>query len=52
VWERELVRRALDGLREEMKSSRGFQAFEQHVVFDRPAEEVAGRPADHQALKR
>ena len=47
IWEKDLVRRAMEALRTEMKSNRSFQAFEQHVIFDRPAKEVADQLGLH-----
>lgn len=41
VWEQELLRRALDEVRESMGQSKTFRAFEHYVVFDHPAESVA-----------
>lgn len=41
VWESELLRRTVEELRLEMGSTKAFQAFEQHVMFERPADIVA-----------
>lgn len=41
VWEQQLVARALSVLRNEQSASLTFLAFEQYVLFDRPAETVA-----------
>ena len=41
VWEQQLVARALSMLRNEQSASLAFLAFEQYVLFDRPAETVA-----------
>src|SRR4051794_8793362 len=41
VWEQELFQRALSQLRDEMGNSRTFQAFEQYVAFNQPAQTVA-----------
>ncbi|HEX4415548.1 MAG TPA: sigma-70 family RNA polymerase sigma factor [Lacipirellulaceae bacterium] len=41
VWEQELLARALDQLRRELGGTTAFQAFEQYVLLDRPAEAVA-----------
>ena len=41
VWEQQLVARALSVLREDHSGSLAFLAFEQYVLFDRPAETVA-----------
>lgn len=41
VWEAELLRQTLDELRAEMGTTNAFQAFEQHVMFEHPAEAVA-----------
>lgn len=41
VWEQELLARALDNLRREIGGTVAFQAFEQYVLLDRPAETVA-----------
>jgi RNA polymerase sigma-70 factor (ECF subfamily) len=41
VWEAELLRRTVEELRTEMGSTKAFQAFEQHVMFERPADAVA-----------
>ncbi len=41
VWEQQLVARALSVLRNEQSASLAFLAFEQYVLFDRPAETVA-----------
>ena len=41
VWEQQLVARALSVLRNDLSGSLAFLAFEQYVLFDRPAETVA-----------
>lgn len=41
IWERELVAQALRLVRQECQDSLAFRAFEQHVLLDRPAEDVA-----------
>jgi RNA polymerase sigma-70 factor (ECF subfamily) len=41
VWEEQLVTRALRVLRETADDSLAFRAFEQYVLLDRPAEDVA-----------
>jgi RNA polymerase sigma factor (sigma-70 family) len=41
VWEQQLVSEALLTLRQECQDSSTFRAFEQYVLFDRPAEIVA-----------
>ena len=41
VWEAELLRRTVQELRTEMGNTKAFQAFEQHVMFERPADSVA-----------
>jgi RNA polymerase sigma-70 factor (ECF subfamily) len=41
VWENELLRRAIDALREQQNDSKTFQAFKKYVLEDRPANEVA-----------
>jgi RNA polymerase sigma-70 factor, ECF subfamily len=41
VWEDEMLRTALRRLRETTESSTTFRAFEEYVLMDRPAEDVA-----------
>jgi RNA polymerase sigma factor (sigma-70 family) len=41
VWEQQLVAEALEVIRREQCDSLMFSAFEQYVLFDRPAETVA-----------
>jgi RNA polymerase sigma factor (sigma-70 family) len=41
VWERQLLRRALEEVRETMGQTKTFLAFELYVVFDQPAQAVA-----------
>ena len=41
VWQQEKLRRALAELKAQMAGSRTFDAFEQYVVFGKPAQEVA-----------
>jgi RNA polymerase sigma factor (sigma-70 family) len=41
VWERQLLRRAMDEVRESMGQTKTFMAFEQYVVLDQPAQQVA-----------
>lgn len=41
VWEKELVHRALRTLRDSAGDTLSFRAFEQHVLLDRPAGDVA-----------
>jgi RNA polymerase sigma-70 factor (ECF subfamily) len=41
LWEQELVRRALEEIRQSMGQTKTFLAFEQYVVFDKPAVDVA-----------
>ena len=41
VWDRELAHRALEEMRREIGLSRRFMAFEQHVMQDVPADQVA-----------
>lgn len=47
VWEQQLLRRALDAVRETMGQSKTFQAFEQYVVLDQPAQQVSERLSMH-----
>lgn len=41
VWEQELLRRALEEIRETMGTTKTFMAFEKYVVLDQPAQAVA-----------
>jgi len=41
LWEQELVRRALDEIRQQMGQTKTFLAFEQYVVYDKAAQDVA-----------
>jgi RNA polymerase sigma-70 factor (ECF subfamily) len=41
AWERELVTRAIEQLRTEMKDTRTFDAFERYVIREEPAADVA-----------
>jgi RNA polymerase sigma-70 factor (ECF subfamily) len=41
VWEQELLKRALDVVREKYRAGNTFRAFEQYVLFARAPEEVA-----------
>lgn len=41
VWEQQLLRTALDEVRQTMGQTKTFMAFEMYVVFDKPADEVA-----------
>ena len=41
AWERQTLSRAVDALRAEMGFSRRFRAFEQHVILNLPASDVA-----------
>ncbi len=41
LWEAELLRQAIADVREQMGSTKAFQAFEQYVMFEKPAELVA-----------
>jgi RNA polymerase sigma factor (sigma-70 family) len=41
VWEQELLQRAIVDLRGEMGQTKTFQAFEQYVAFNKPAQQVA-----------
>ena len=41
VWEQELLRRALEEIRETMGTTKTFMAFEKYVVLDQPAQSVA-----------
>lgn len=43
VWEQQLLRRALDELRDAMGQTKAFRAFELYVVFDQPAQGVADK---------
>lgn len=42
VWEVELLRQTIEALRVERGSTKTFQAFERYVMFEEPAEAVAG----------
>lgn len=41
LWEAELLRQAVAEVREQMGTTKAFQAFEQYVMFEKPAESVA-----------
>jgi RNA polymerase sigma factor (sigma-70 family) len=41
VWEQQQIRLAVEQLRGEMGETKAFRAFEQYVILDRPAGEVA-----------
>lgn len=41
VWEAELLRQTVQDVRTEMGTTKAFQAFEQYVMFEKPAEDVA-----------
>jgi len=41
VWEQQLLRTALEEVRETMGPTKTFLAFEMYVVFDKPAQDVA-----------
>ena len=47
VWEQELLRRALDDIRESMGQTKTFMAFEKYVVLDQPAQAVAEKLGMH-----
>jgi len=47
VWEQQLLRRALDDVRENMGQTKTFMAFELYVVFDQPAQAVADKLEMH-----
>ena len=40
-WQRQLLARAMDELRDEYRAGRTFEAYEQYVLLDRPAQDVA-----------
>jgi RNA polymerase sigma factor (sigma-70 family) len=41
LWEAELLKHAIKEIRDEMGSTKAFQAFEQYVMFEKSAETVA-----------
>jgi RNA polymerase sigma-70 factor, ECF subfamily len=41
LWEDQLIHRAVADVRVQLRGSRTFRAFEQYVILDRPADEVA-----------
>jgi RNA polymerase sigma-70 factor (ECF subfamily) len=43
VWEQQLLRRALDEVRQTLGQTRTFMAFELYVVLDQPAQSVADK---------
>src|SRR5688572_11335986 len=47
VWEQQLLRRALDDVRDTMGPTKTFRAFELYVVFDQPAQAVADKLEMH-----
>src|SRR4051794_38597836 len=47
VWEQELLRRALNDIRESMGQTKTFMAFEKYVVLDQPAQAVAEKLGMH-----
>ncbi|CAN5553389.1 hypothetical protein BH09PLA1_BH09PLA1_18230 [soil metagenome] len=47
VWEQDLLRRALDEIRESMGQTKTFMAFEKYVVLDQPAQAVAEKLGMH-----
>jgi RNA polymerase sigma factor (sigma-70 family) len=47
VWEQELLRRALEDIRESMGQTKTFMAFEKYVVLDQPAQSVAEKLGMH-----
>jgi RNA polymerase sigma-70 factor (ECF subfamily) len=47
LWEEQLVQRAVADVRAEMRGSRTFRAFEQYVILDRAAPEVAAELGIH-----
>ena len=47
VWEQELLRRALNEIRETMGQTKTFMAFEKYVVLDQPAQGVAEKLGMH-----
>src|SRR3954449_3537925 len=47
VWEQELLRRALNDIRDSMGQTKTFMAFEKYVVLDQPAQAVAEKLGMH-----
>src|SRR5689334_2544883 len=47
IWAREMLRRALDEIRDEIGDSRTFNAFEQFVILEEPAATVAAKLEMH-----
>jgi RNA polymerase sigma factor (sigma-70 family) len=47
VWQQERLRLALESIRKSMSDSRTFAAFEQYVILDQPADQVAQKLGLH-----
>ena len=47
VWEQELLRRAVEELRQEIGTTKTFRAFEMYVILDLPPQEVSQRLGLH-----